>query len=141
MGDNNDKSITYSGIREFICMLTNKANSVEEIYLSDNFTGECIHVLAGLMCLCPHLKILGCNNCQITSDDLKLLLLLLSQLKLNHLKTWNLSQNCIDDAGATALIEHSPMFPALIHIEVDNNQISPEVCRSLEESYKKRRKV
>ena len=139
--DINDKCISYSGMRELLHGLMNKANSIEEIYLSDNFTEERIHLLAGLMCLCPHLKILATNNCLITSDDLKQLLSLLSQLKFNHLKTWNLSQNNIDDAGATALIEHSPIFPSLIHIEVDNDQISPEVCRSLEESYKRRRKV
>ena len=141
IGGNNDKCITYSGIREFIRSLITKANSVEEIYLSDSFTGECIHVLAGLMCLCPHLEILDCTNCLITSDDLKQLLSLLSQLKFNHLKTWILCQNYLDDDGASALIEQMPMFPSLTHIEVDSNQLSTEVHTMLDENYKKRQRV
>ena len=138
----NYKPITYSDIREFICSLIDKANSVEKLYLYDSFTGEAIHFLAGLMCLCPHLKVLDCSDCQITSDDLKQLLSLLSQLKLNHLETWDLSRNNIDDDGVSALVEQLPKFPTFTCIIVDDNdRISPTVLINLKESLEKRRKV
>ena len=147
VGDNDartlsDKSITHASIREFIYMLISKPNSIENLYLCDSFTGEGIHILAGFMCLCPHLKVLDCSDCQVTSNDLKQLLSLLSQLKLNYLETWDLSQNTIDDNGVSALIEQLPMFPSLTHVDVNGNEyISPEVVTYLKESLEKRRKV
>ena len=139
---NFDKSITCVGIREWICSDGIKANSIERLRLSDNsFTGEGIHLLAGFMYLCPQLRVLYCNDSEITSDDLKRLLLLLSQPNL-ILETWHLCSNNIDDDGVSALIEQLPMFPSLTHIDVKNNKhISPEMNRKLEEICKRRQKV
>ena len=135
-------SITCVGIREWICSQGIKANSVKELFLhSERFTGEGIHLLAGFMCLCPELGTLFCYDCEITSEDLKQLLLQLSQPILN-LKIWFLSSNYIDDDGVSTLIEHLSIFPSLTHINVDdNNAISPEMSRRLEEICKERKMV
>ena len=137
-----DESITCVGIREWVCGHKIKADSVKYLHLvNNNFSGEGIHVLAGFVYLCPQLRCLYCSDCEITSNDLKQLLSLLSQLNLD-LESWDLGDNNLDDDGVSALIEHLPMFPSLTCINVhNNNQISAEMCRNLKEICKKRKKV
>ena len=129
-----ESSITCAGFREWICKHEIKADGVEILGLRHSkFSGEGIHVLAGFMHLCPHLRSLDCSYCDITSSDLKQLLSLLSQSNLN-LEWWNLGNNDLDDDGVSALIEHFPMFPFLTSIDIwRNSQISSEKCRSLKE--------
>jgi Ran GTPase-activating protein (RanGAP) involved in mRNA processing and transport len=113
--------ITCVGFREWVCGHEIKADSVKYLYLAENnFSGEGIHVLAGFMHLCPQLRSLECGVCNITSNDLKQLLSLLSQLTLNFEK-WSLCNNSLDDDGVSALIEHIPMFPSLTRIPIDRN--------------------
>jgi Ran GTPase-activating protein (RanGAP) involved in mRNA processing and transport len=127
-------SITCVGFREWVCRHKIKADGVKILHLvKNNFSGEGIHVLAGFMHLCPQLRSLNCGDCNITSNDLKQLLSLLSQLNLN-LERWDLDDNNLDDEGVSALIEHFPMFPSLTRIRIDRNrQVSSEMCRSLKE--------
>ena len=137
---NFDEPITCAGITESICSHGIKANSIERLRLSDNgFTGEAIHLLAGFMYLCPQLRVLYCNDCEITSDDLKQLLLLLPQPNLNF-NTWNLNHNNLDDDGVSALIEKLSIFPSLTCIGVMNNNYHIMNGR-LEKICKKRREV
>ena len=129
-----ESSMTCVGFREWICENEIKADGVEILRLRySKFSGEGIHVLAGFMHLCPQLRSLDCIDCNITSNDLKQLLSLLSQSNLN-LKWWDLGGNNLDDDGVSALIEHFPMFPSLTNIDIRrNSQISPEMCRNLKE--------
>ena len=111
----------------------------------NSFTGEGIHLLAGLMHLCSSLNNLSCRDCEITSDDLKLLLEKLTQLNssspslYSKLEAWNLSDNAVDDEGVSYLISH---LPSLFHgmksnvfqgISVDRNQVSKEMETKLKE--------
>ena len=126
-----ESSITCAGFREWVCGHKIKADGVDLV--DSNFSGEGIHVLAGFMHLCPQLRYLNCDYCSITSNDLKQLLSLLSQLNFN-LEKWDLYDNNLDDDGVSALIEHFSMFPYLTHIDIGrNSQISSEMCRSLKE--------
>ena len=133
-----ESSITCAGFREWVCGHKIKADGVKTLGLPySNFSGEGIHVLAGFMHLCPHLRSLNCAVCNITSSDLKQLLSLLSQSnlqKIKNLEEWNLYYNYLDDDGVSALIEHLSMFPSLTDIGIDeNSQVSSEMCRNLEE--------
>ena len=120
-----ESSMTCTGFREWVYGREIKADGVEILNLVDNFSGEGIHVLAGFMHLCPHLRRLDCGGSDITS--------LLSQSNLN-LEEWNLSGNDLDDDRVSALIEHLSMFPSLTNININgNSQVSPEMYRSLEE--------
>ena len=131
-----DESITCVGIREQICRYEIIFSSVTVLHLSgSNFSGEGIHLLAGFMYLCPQLRNLYCGDCEITSDDLKQLLLLLPQPNL-YLEDWNLSWNMIDDDGVSVLIEHLPVFPSLTHIDIHNymyDNISQGMLTTLKE--------
>jgi Ran GTPase-activating protein (RanGAP) involved in mRNA processing and transport len=128
------ESVTCVGFREWVCGYEIKADGVKVLHLfGNNFSGEGIHVLAGFMQLCLQLRSLNCACCSITSNDLKQLLSLLSQLNLS-LKVWNLYDNNLDDKGVFALIEHLPMFPSLTEVNIDgNSRISSEMCRNLKE--------
>ena len=126
------ESITCVGFREWVSGDKIKADGVKILDLvENNFSGEGIHVLAGFMHLCPQLRRLECNCCNITSNDLKQLLSLLSQSNLN-IEKWNIYGNYLDDDGVSALIEHFPMFPSLTSIDISrNSRISSVMCRSL----------
>ena len=138
---NFDKSITCVGIREWICSQEIKSNSIEVLSLgSISFTGVGIHLLAGFMYLCPYLRSLYCNKCEITSNDLKLLLSLVS-LPNSNLEKWHLWSNNIDDDGVSGLIERLPLFPSLTRIDVEFNHTSPEMFINLKKICEKRCKV
>ena len=93
-------------VKQWICGHGFKADSIGSLYLSDNsFTGENIYILAGFICLCPHLKSLTCYSCEITSNDLKKLLLELSEqnVSLLNVESWDLSKNRIGNKGVSTL--------------------------------------
>ena len=130
-----------------LCLLPYNC-TVGVLYLDGNsFTGEGVHILAGLMHLCRSLKYLFCSDCGITSDDLILLLDKLTQLKssspslCSKLGTWNLDNNAIDDRGVSYLISHlSSLLPNMGNlrgISVDRNKVSKEVETRLEEELRK----
>ena len=127
-----------------LCLLPYNC-TIARLYLGGNsFTGEGIHILAGLMHLCSCLEYLFCSNCGITSDDLILLLDKLTQLKSSSpslwckLGTWYLDNNAIDDRGMSFLISHlSSLFPSmkLQDIRVDNNKVTKQMETSEDVSY------
>ena len=122
-----------------------QANATKWLKIANNhFTGEGIHFLAAFMYACPSLEELDCRNCGITSDDLKQLLVQLSELKLrlSFLDLWVLVDNDIDDDGVSALIQHLSMFPKLKYVFLGGNiRVSPGMLETLKEKLVARRKV
>ena len=107
-------SISCESIGQQLCQMPQKY-SIRCLCLNgNNFSGDGIHILIGIMYLCVHLVDLNCSDCGITSDDLILLLEKITKLKssspdlCSQLDSWDLSNNKIDDSGVTALINHLP---------------------------------
>ena len=115
------QSVTCVDLGQEICTPQCKSNTVQSLSLDNNYlNGECIHILAGFMYICPHLKSFDCCGCNITNNDLKQLLAWLSELnlQLNDLDTWNLRDNDINSDGVSAEIKNLSMFPKLKNIDV-----------------------
>ena len=100
--------------------------TITGLYLSgNNFAGEGIHILIGIMHQCVRLIKLYCSDCGITSDDLILLLDTLHHIKDSSpnvcipLSVWDLSNNTIDDRGALALIDFD--ISSLIQYCIDHD--------------------
>ena len=121
------------------------------LFLSgSSFTGEGVGILAGFMYLCVSLRQLYTRGCGIDSDDIKQLLDKLLQLKHSSpnictmLESWILSDNKIDDAGVSQLIDQLPtLFPRLGCgisgcILFGNNPASKEMQIKLEKEWNKR---
>ena len=98
------------------------------------------------------LEYLFSSHCRITSDDLEQILDKLAQIKVsspsvcNRLMCWNLSNNEIDDSGASVLLDHLPLlFPhvgyTVIGVFLDDNPVSSEMMRRMEEEMQRHRKV
>ena len=115
----------------------------------NSFTGDGIHILAGFIHLCPCVKHLHTNDCSITSDDLIWLLDRLDQLKCSSsklcskLQVWYLVNNYLEDRSVSTLIDHLPsLFPHLAcGTFLDDNPISSEMKKRLEEELRRRREV
>ena len=110
----------------------------------NSFTGEGIHCLAGLIHSCASgLISLETSDCQLTSEDLILLLKLLNQLHSSHcyseclhtiLEQWYLNDNNLNDDGVATLMHHIPScFPHLRFVLVDGNRVSNSMRGRLEE--------
>ena len=128
--------------------------TITQLNLDGNsFTKEGIHILAGFMYLCPQLERLYCNDCEITSDDLKLLLDHLTELKSSvsnlcgELICWSLINNEVDDTGVCVLLDHIPsLFPFFGYykhggVYLANNKVSKEMLKKLEEEVRRREEV
>ena len=110
----------------------------------NNFSGYGVNVLAAFIHFCSSLNLLDCSRSQLTSKDMKCLLTQLSRLKSLQSTSnfqsfenlhWNLDSNNIDDEGVAALIEHLPsLLPTVCHVSLDENPVSEEMKRRLEES-------
>ena len=129
-------------VQRFICsqQLQTTYSFEEFVVDNNNFSGEGIHILAAFMYACPCMKYLYCYSCGITSNDLKQLLILLSELKLKfpYLLGWYLNDNDIDDHGVSALIQHLSMFPKLRGVHLyGNTRISPGILKTLQEKLEK----
>ena len=120
----------------------------------NNFSGERIHILSGLIFMCIHLKYLISNHCQINSDDIKKLLNRLNEYKstspsiCSQLEYWRLNNNKIDDSGVSTLLDHLPLlFPRLgvnsmlCGIVIHNNPVSTEMAMRVKEEMKKHQEV
>ena len=123
-----------------------KAHNIFNLALDGNcFTGECIHILAGFICLCENLICLHCCDCNITSDDLILLLEIIARSKASYpdicsqLSIWHLDNNKIDDRGVSKLVYYVPsLFPCLgkggdDDVCLDGNPVSREMVEKLEQ--------
>ena len=101
----------------------------------NKFTGDSIHILAGLMYLCLSLKVLNTKDCAISSSDFSQLLDKLAQFRssgatcCHKLGRWDLSSNEIDDEAVPAITKHepSPLFPTLYYISLSDNRVSDGV--------------
>ena len=103
-------SVTCVSVGGHVFAQQNKAKSVQSLSLDDNnFSGDGVRILAGLMYFCCQLKVLECRNCAITSVELKVLLEQLSEFKAEFVNfdTWDLHNNKINDDsnGVSALIK------------------------------------
>ena len=149
------ETVLVRDVGQQLCQMPQN-NTITTLALDGNsFAGEGIHILAGLVHLCPCLKILFCNDCGITSDDLLLLLDKLTQLKssspslCSNLESWHLISNRIDDTGVDKLINHlPPLFPhlgcgRLGRVSLRGNPVSDEVYieTKLDDEIKRRKKV
>ena len=134
---------------------------IHSLYLDgNNFSGDGIHILAGFIYMCPALQNLRSGNSAILSDDFKLLLSEIKQLKLRYpnicgqLHAWRLDNNEIDDDGLIVLQETQPwlLFPQMKcamkrnpsimkNLVLSNNRISAEAITVLNEEWKKQMKV
>ena len=99
-------SISCGAMGQQLCQMP-RTSTIKTLDLDHNsFTGDGIHILAGLMHLCPGLKTLNTRGCGITSDDL---IWLLDKLKssspglCSELEDWELQDNQIDGRGVSAL--------------------------------------
>ena len=112
-----------------------QCNTITTLKLDNNsFNGEGIHILAGLIHLCPCLENLSCISCNITSHDVQQFLYLVSELSRN-LKQWDLANNRIDDEGILSLLQSSNLFhDNEINIYVWNNPISAEMRKRVDRS-------
>jgi hypothetical protein len=132
------------GTQQLICSQQLRATHSRRniiVINNNNFSGEGIHILAAFMYTCAYVQTLSCRSCGITSNDLKQLLVLLSELKLTllYLDSWDLGDNDIDDDGVSALIQHLSIFPRLISTDVTldgNDRISPVMIKTLKEELK-----
>ena len=139
---------TVRDVGQQLCQMAQNT-IIEFLFLDGNsFTGEGIHILAGIMHLCPRLENLYSRDCGITSGDLLLLLNQLTQLTssspslCSKLKCWSLDRNRIDDSGVYGLINHLPsLFPSVCVIDLRGNPVSHEVKTKLKEEIKIRKEV
>ena len=146
-------SISCEAVGQQLCQMPQSSTIVWLHLDHNNFIGSGIHVLAGFMHLCPHLKYLYTSDCGITSDDL---IWLLGKLKssspglCSELEQWHLEDNQIDGRGVSALIDHLPSL--LPRLWCDRSQIfgisslsnnpgthNSEVMERLEEELARRR--
>ena len=135
-------------------------DTIQSLYLGgNNFTADGIHILAGLIYLCPRLQNLFTSRCAMVSDDFKWIVNELAQVKLLHpnicskLHTWDLGDNNIDNDGLSTLIELqlSTLFPemsgankqhsGLWNITFHNNPVSKEMIRMLNKEWKRQDRV
>ena len=141
-------TVSCEAVGQQLCQMPQNS-AVGYIDLSDNsFTVEGIHILAGLMHLCPHISTVHTRNCGITSDDLEWLLDRLAQLKssspslCSKLVGWFLRDNQIDNSGVSTLLNHLPsLFPRLGSVDLDNNQVNSELMKKLNEECRRRKEV
>lgn len=118
----NKQNMTSELLREWLCQGPQN-ETIQKLCLNDNnFSGDSIHVLIGLICLCPHLRELSCMNCEINSDDFAQLLDGLNRFKTSslldvcsRLGRWYLYGNKIGDDGISTLMSHqvSSLFPQM----------------------------
>ena len=139
----NEVSLPYSDVFEH-SQLSHKCYVTSLSLVGNSFTGEGIRCLAGLIHSCASsLIFLLTIDCQLTSEDLILLLKLLNQLHSSHccskdlhtiLEHWFLSDNDLGDDGVATLMHHIPScFPRLWSVLVDGNRVSNSMKRRLEE--------
>ena len=110
-------------IGEQLCQMHQNI-TLNRLYLDGiSFTGDRIHILAGIMHLCLFLEVLSTRDCAILSSDFSKLLEILAQFQSSNdtnkfllccsLDCWMLNNNKIDDNGVSALIKHRQSPPLL----------------------------
>ena len=98
-------------------------------------------ILADCIQCCLSLEKLDCDKCRITSNDIFTLLshLKFHDIQLKCLKRWDLQDNSIDDDAVNTLITYLPsVFPCIEDIDLDDNLVSTETVKKLDEFLKVR---
>ena len=139
---------TFIDIGKQLCQMPQN-KTVIHLDLSGNcFSGEGIHVLLGIIHQCSCLEYLQCEDCEITSDDL--ILLLNKTINLKKLVYWKLNKNQIKDSGVSALIDHLQLLFNIkncystsyrFDISLWGNPVSKEMMRKLDEELNRIRKT
>lgn len=131
-----DHNTTFNDIGQRICQM-DKNSTIEQLTLDENcFTGENIHVLVGLVHLCSGLRFLLCRNCNISSDELTLMITTLKRLEFTSftLEEWQLQHNIINDRGIVLLTESmQSLFPNMREVKVESNHVGNIVRMKLKE--------
>jgi Ran GTPase-activating protein (RanGAP) involved in mRNA processing and transport len=132
-------------IKVELCQMSPNSTVTRVELQCNDFSEERVHILAGIIYLCPNLEHLNSDHCQINSNDFKLLLQQFIELKASSpevcskLVRWHLSDNKIDDDGVSMLIDHlASLFSHLgCYIMLHNNPVSsPMLIRLREERLK-----
>ena len=144
---NTVSSVAERDIGQQLCQMPQSSKILLLDLSGNSFTGEGIHILAAFYYLCPCVGYLYTSDCSITSNDLIWLLDRLAHLKssssspnlCSKLVWWGLSNNQIDDSGASALIDHLPsLFPCLVNMHfLDDNSVSAEMMKKLEDELRR----
>ncbi|XP_064406753.1 uncharacterized protein LOC135351625 isoform X2 [Halichondria panicea] len=103
--------------------------------------GKNIFILAECIQCCPSLEKLDCDQCQVTSNDVFTLFSYLKSHDIQRkcLKCLDLQNNSIGDDAVTALITYLPsVFPCIEDIDLDDNLVSTEGLKRLEEFLQER---
>jgi hypothetical protein len=130
------------------------ASNITLLNLDNNsFTGELSDVLTRFILLCPWLIMLRTCYCDITTGDLRRILVQLSGLNYaGVLCHWHLLNNKIDDEGVAILLQHLHLFPEaeVINVGVPRHDsahdaipslISNEILKKLREELEKLKEV
>ena len=121
-----DASLSCVNVGQQIFAQQSKAKSVQSLSLDENnFTGEGVHILAGLMYICSQMKILECRDCSITGDEFKYLLDQLGESKteFQNFDTLNLYNNKIDgDSDEVSALVKERLSVSLKDIDVGRDQ-------------------
>ncbi len=134
-------------------LFTSLNSTITCLCLSGNlFHGENILILAEYIQCCVLLERLDCVECQLTSNDILILLLHLKSQDIQRtcLKRWNLIGNRIDDHIVETLTTHLPSVfpcienidlatpPAFFHFFYINNPVSQQAVETLQQFLKVR---
>ena len=139
---------TYN-IGKQLCKISQNTTVRHLVVNQNSFTGDNIHILVGLVCLCLSLQRLDSSNCNLTSDDLLNFFSEVSQVKLSQssdccskLTDWYLDDNAVDDYGVAALVGHlSSLLPKLERPSFNNNPVSMDMKQRLDDAIKEQQKV
>ena len=114
----------------------------------NNFSGTGVHVLAGILHLCPNLNSITMSYCGVTSDDMVNLFDRIDEIKsfgdCRRLRIWSLTNNDIGVSGLAALMKHvQTLFPNLILslTYLDGNNVSDTDFKTLREEIKEKEVV
>ena len=126
-------------------------NTIKKLVLNNNdFSHEGIHLLSSFVHVCSRLKYLRTNHCKINSDSLTILLTQISKQQASkqrfkvcsNLKSWDLSNNTIDDIGISVLLDCLPsVFSSLVDVDIDDNLITSSMTDVAEKEIQKHKKV
>ncbi len=103
-------------------------------FSENSFSESKLFILVEYMQVCRFLNKLNCCSCSLSTHEIITILerLRVSNIKLESLQEWDVSDCNIDDEGVHALLEYSQdLFPHLESIDLDNNLVSAVVYSKL----------
>ena len=122
--------LKHESVSQQLYCISQSAKSIAELCLNENdFSGKNVKLLAGLLHLCPFLRVLHTKGCSVSSNDLQNLLTSLQQAKESStscrtlaLQSWDLSENPLDEEAVDILASFLPeLFPEIGWIDTLDN--------------------